>query len=162
MRLLTNVRVGGARLVGRAFTCAVLLLLASAAGRSADTIVLKNGRRIVALTVTQDGDKVRYQTTAGELSLPKSMVDHIETGSAPAPDALTAAAAANLRITPPTIEASAAIEKGAVHDDSIDREYWLRWRARRDQANVVQAESRHWRCILRRNSNCREATLNMP
>jgi tetratricopeptide (TPR) repeat protein len=39
------------------------------------------------------------------------------------PDSLAAAAAADLKITPPSVEASLAIEKGAVHDDSIDREY---------------------------------------
>jgi tetratricopeptide (TPR) repeat protein len=123
MRLLENMNPGVARLIARAFVGGALLLLAAAVGRAADTIVLKNGRRIVALSVTQDGDKVRYQTSAGELSLPKSIVDHIETGSAPTPDSLTAAAAANLRITPPTMAASAAVEKGAVHDDAIDREY---------------------------------------
>jgi tetratricopeptide (TPR) repeat protein len=123
MWLLANVSAGGVRLVGRTITCAVALLLAAAAGRTADTIVLKNGRRIVALGVMQDGDKVRYQTPAGELSLPRSIVDHIETGPAASQDPLTAAAAANLRITPPTMEASASVEKGAVHDDAIDREY---------------------------------------
>src|SRR5258707_2251440 len=44
----------------------------------ADTIVLKNGRRIVADSVVVEGDKVGYFTAAGELALPKSMVDHIE------------------------------------------------------------------------------------
>src|SRR5262249_43296459 len=83
---------------------------------AADTIVLKNGRRIAALTVVEEGDKIRYQTTAGELSLPKSIVDHVEKGftSVP-PDSLSAAAAANLKITPPSVEAHAAIERGAVH-----------------------------------------------
>ncbi len=123
MRLLEKINPRGARLIVRAFMCASALLLVGTADSAADTIVLKNGRRIVALSVTQDGDKVRYQTSAGELSLPKSIVDHIETGSALPPDSLTAAAAANLRITPPTMEASAAVEKGAVHDDAIDREY---------------------------------------
>jgi len=90
----------------------------------ADTIVLKNGRRIVALTVVEERDKVRYQTSAGELSLPKSIIDHIEKGIAtPPPDSLSAAAAASLKISPPSVEANAAIEKGAVHDDGIDREY---------------------------------------
>jgi tetratricopeptide (TPR) repeat protein len=101
-----------------------LSLCASAA--AADTIVLKNGRRIVALTALEEGDKVVYQTAAGELSLPKSIVDHIEKGLVAAPDSLAAAAAANLKITPPSVEASAAIEKGAVHDNSIDREYLAR------------------------------------
>jgi tetratricopeptide (TPR) repeat protein len=103
-------------------TLAIVCVCAYAA--AADTIVLKNGRRIAALTVVEDGDKVRYQTSAGELSLPKSIVDHIEKGAAtPLPDSLSAAAAANLKITPPSVEASAAIEKGAVHDDAIDRGY---------------------------------------
>src|SRR6185369_16343212 len=105
--------------------CRMLAILCACAWIArADTIVLKNGRRIVALTVVEDRDKIRYQTAAGELSLPKSMVDHIEKGIAtPAPDSLSAAAAASLKITPPNVEANAAIEKVAVHDDAIDREY---------------------------------------
>src|SRR5262249_27976746 len=70
---------------------------------AADTIVLKNGRRIVALSVVEDGDKVRYQTSAGELSLPKSIVDHIEKGSA-VPVDTPGGGAANLDITAPALE----------------------------------------------------------
>jgi tetratricopeptide (TPR) repeat protein len=110
------------RLAGPAFGFALVLLLAVAAPARADTIVLKNGRRIVALSIVDEGDKVRYQTSAGELTLPKSIVDHIEKGTVAMPDS-PAAAAANLKITPPTMEASAAIEKSAVHDGAIDREY---------------------------------------
>src|SRR5437763_3091749 len=99
---------------GRLTMLAMLCACASIA--IADTIVLKNGRRIVALTVVEDRDKVRYQTSAGELSLPKSMVDHIEKGIAtPLPDSLSAAAAASLKMSPPSMESNAAIEKGAVH-----------------------------------------------
>ena len=66
----------------RAF-CTVLLFWLAIAFPSvaSDTIVLKNGRRIVALSAVEDGDKIRYETSAGELSLPKSMVDHIERGT---------------------------------------------------------------------------------
>jgi len=105
----------------------LLACLASAVPAIAsDTIVLKNGRRIVALSAVEDGDKVRYQTEAGELSLPKSMVDHIERGAAgPMPES-RAASAANMGITPPSMEASAEIEKAAVHDGSIDRNYLAR------------------------------------
>src|ERR1700693_2387145 len=98
---------------------AVLVGLVLPAG--ADTIVLKNGRRIFALSVVEEGDKVKYQTSAGELSLPKSIVDHVEKGGA-LPDS-PAAAAANLAITPPSMETGEAIERGAVHDGAIDREY---------------------------------------
>ena len=108
----------------RVFILAFALLLAGASRAAAsDTIVLKNGRRIVALSVVEEGDKIKYQTAAGELSLPKSIVDHIEKGGVvPIPDT-PAAAAANLKITPPSMEASAAVEKAAVHDGAIDREY---------------------------------------
>src|SRR6267378_3645550 len=61
---------------------AVSLSLLVCKDARADTIVLKNGRRIVALSVAVEGDKVRYLTSAGELALPKSIVDHIEKGGA--------------------------------------------------------------------------------
>jgi tetratricopeptide (TPR) repeat protein len=93
---------------------------------SADTIVLKNGRRIVANNVREEGDKVTYETSAGELSLPKSIVDHIEKGGGVLMADSPAAAAANLAITPPAMEVtsgSTEIERGAVHDGAIDRDY---------------------------------------
>src|SRR5260370_37320575 len=73
------------RMISRHRNCILLLcaaLLAISARASADTIVLKNGRRIAALSVVEEGDKVKYLTSAGELSLPKSIVDHIEKGGA--------------------------------------------------------------------------------
>ena len=44
----------------------------------ADTIVLKNGRRIVGESITEEADRVTYQSRAGQMSVPKSIVDHIE------------------------------------------------------------------------------------
>src|SRR5213594_519967 len=83
------------------------LALLSLGGRAvADTIVLKNGRRILALSAVEEGDKVKYLTTAGELSLPKSIVDHIEKGSAMSMAGSAGADAANLTITPPAMESS--------------------------------------------------------
>jgi hypothetical protein len=94
----------------------------------ADTIVLKNGRRILALSVVEEGDKVKYQTSAGELSLPKSIVDHIERGGAGPMASSPGGDAANLAIAPPASQPtsggdSEAIERAAVHDGAIDREY---------------------------------------
>src|SRR5260370_22231845 len=86
----------------------------------ADTIVLKNGRRIVADSVVVEGDKVRYFTAAGELALPKSMVDHIAKSRA---TQMASTGAANLAITPPSLEpnkANAAAEIGAVHDSPLN------------------------------------------
>jgi len=92
----------------------------------ADTIVLKNGRRIVAISVAVEGDKVRYLTSAGELALPKSIVDHIEKGGLGQMPASPSAGAANLAITPPTVEdsgANAAVESEAVHNGVVDRDF---------------------------------------
>jgi tetratricopeptide (TPR) repeat protein len=58
--------------------CAFAALPAAIA--QANTIVLKNGRKITALSVSQDGDKVRYETAAGTLTLPRAIVDHVESG----------------------------------------------------------------------------------
>ena len=95
--------------------------------RAADTIVLKNGRRIVALSAVEEGDKVRYQTSSGELSLPKSIVDHIEKGGALLMDS-SGGGAANLDIAAPAMElpgegTESEVERLAVHDGSVDREY---------------------------------------
>jgi tetratricopeptide (TPR) repeat protein len=104
----------------------VLLLLVVAAPASADTIVLKNGRRITAFNIVEAGDKVKYETSAGELSLPKSIIDHIEKGgSVPMPGA-RGADAASLAITPPAMESPAGgneIAQSAVHDGAVDRVY---------------------------------------
>jgi tetratricopeptide (TPR) repeat protein len=92
----------------------------------ADKIVLKNGRLIVAYNVKEDGDKIRYETSAGELSIPKSIVDHVEKGGLMPMMGSPAAAAANLNMAPPPMEATAnaaEIDQAAVHDGTIDRDY---------------------------------------
>jgi len=101
-------------------------LLVCAGTARADKIVLKNGRQILAYHVTEEGDKVCYQTSAGELSIPKSIVDHVEKGGLMPVMESPATAAANLTIAPPAMEATAdasAIDQAAVHDGSIDRAY---------------------------------------
>ncbi|PYT71869.1 MAG: hypothetical protein DMG39_11845 [Acidobacteria bacterium] len=92
----------------------------------ADTIVLKNGRRIVALNAVEEGDKVRYMTSAGELSLPKSIVDRIEKGGFAATSGPPGDATANLTITTPEVRPVIGredIQRAAVREGSIDREY---------------------------------------
>jgi hypothetical protein len=44
----------------------------------ADIIVLKNGRRIVASNVKEAGEKISGETSAGSITVPASIVDHIE------------------------------------------------------------------------------------
>ncbi len=104
------------------------LLLTSAVAR-ADKIVLKNGRKILASNVVEDGDKIRYDTAAGQLSLPKSIVDHIERGGLLPMSESPAAVAESMNIAPPEMEPNANtadIDRAAVHDGTIDREYIAR------------------------------------
>jgi tetratricopeptide (TPR) repeat protein len=115
------VAIGRIRIV---LLCVALVFLSGAA--AADTIVLKNGRRIAALSAVEVGDKVKYLSSAGELSLPKSIVDHIEKGGGSPMGGSPGADAANLSIAPPAMKSTGAIaevEHGAVHDGAIDREY---------------------------------------
>src|SRR5215467_7832364 len=121
------------------FGAALLLLSAQVA---ADTIVLKNGRRIAALSAYEEGDKVKYMTSAGELSLPKSIVDHIEKGGfVPAAGPL-GSATANLTITPPELRPIGGLEdiqRGAVHDGSIDRPYIAKLESEAQSGNSTAA-----------------------
>lgn len=105
-----------------AFSLNFLLLAASAA--SADTIVLKNGRRISASNVTEDSDRVTYDTPAGQMSIPKSIVDRIDR------DGFSASAHSSASSEPPVSTPAIEPVRGyedvsaqAVHDDSIDFSY---------------------------------------
>ncbi len=105
------------------------LLTASALPLVADTIVLKNGRRITATQVTEENGRVSYETPAGWLSLSKLVVDRIERGgpawtsSRSSPDASIGVPSA-----PPSVETLGGydhIARAAVHDGGIDRNYLL-------------------------------------
>ena len=102
-----------------------MLAVSSSAG--ADTIVLKNGRRIVAESVTQDGDRVTYQTPSGQLSIPKSIVARIEHDDFKYSSVASASSQPPIsapQIAPvPGYEEVAAL---AVHDDAIDFGYLSR------------------------------------
>ena len=116
----------------RVFLAVVAFLVADASLKG-DTIVLKNGRRISALSVTQEGDKVSYETPSGTLTLPRSIVDHVERGGVPSVDGRAAEGSANaatLSLKPPETADSAAlspnkdeIEKRVIQDSEVDRGY---------------------------------------
>ena len=108
----------------------VLLVAFAAASASADTIVLKSGRKIHATSVTEEGDHYSFETSAGHLSLPKSAVDHIERGASV--DLATAGAAAETApanpitaSSPPVVASSelGAVAKAVIAGGSIDRNY---------------------------------------
>src|SRR5437016_1845861 len=115
--------------VSRIRTVLLGVALLSVSGRAAaDTIVLKNGRRIVALSAVEEGDKVKYLTSAGQFRLPKYIVDQNQKVGPWRMDGSPGADAANLDIAPPAAQPisggdSDAIERAAVHDGVIDRPY---------------------------------------
>jgi hypothetical protein len=101
---------------------AVLCLAGAIAGiASADTIYLKNGRKITASNVVQENGQVSYETSAGHLSLPASIVDRVVRGAAPMESAAGTPSdrAANLPIAPPNA-LSPATNDEAVRDGSIN------------------------------------------
>jgi tetratricopeptide (TPR) repeat protein len=109
--------------VRRAVSIAIPCLLA-ALSASADTIILKNGRRIVASNVTQDADHVSYETPAGRMSIPKSIVARIDHDDFSYSSAASAASQPSL--SAPQIEPVRGYEDVArltIHDDSIDFPY---------------------------------------
>jgi tetratricopeptide (TPR) repeat protein len=59
----------------------MMLVFASAA--SADTIHLKNGRTILADHVRENGNRYEYDIGDDSYAIPKSSVDHVETGGMP-------------------------------------------------------------------------------
>src|SRR6266403_1376946 len=123
-----------------------VLMFAGAA--SADKIVLKNGRKIIASNVVEDGDKIRYETSAGQLALPKSIVDHIEKGGLVPMMGSPAAAAASLDLEPAESAATAGeseIDKSAVHEGAVDRNYisHLESRAAAGGSQAIQAARAH-------------------
>jgi tetratricopeptide (TPR) repeat protein len=105
----------------------ILLLLAVASPVSADTIVLKNGRRIVAGDVTDDGTHVSYQTSAGQFSIPKAIVARIDKDDFSYSSA--AKRASELPITAPQVEPTHVDDEAAqlaVHDHAVDFAYLAR------------------------------------
>jgi tetratricopeptide (TPR) repeat protein len=113
-----------------------------------DTIVLKNGRRIAVLSVTQAGDKITYETSSGTLTLPRSIVDHIERGGIPTVEG--AANEATLSLKPPETEAAVSslspnkseIERRVIQDGEVDRNY----------VAELEAEARSGKAVANQNA----------
>ncbi|HKQ87424.1 MAG TPA: tetratricopeptide repeat protein [Candidatus Acidoferrales bacterium] len=120
------------RIFTSAAPCALALAtLFCASTLQADTIILKNGRKIVAANIVESDGKVTYQTPAGEMSIPQSIVDHIDKNDFAYTSAADAAktAAASVHVDAASIAPASgydAIAALAVHDDAIDYEYLAR------------------------------------
>ncbi len=113
------------------FFAVLCLALAFSGIVSADTIYLKNGRKITAAHVVEENGQVSYETSAGRLSFPLSIVDRVvHDNSAPISTAGTPAdRAANLPIAPPDAfallpkdaAASAAVRDGSIDSDLLSK-----------------------------------------
>jgi Peptidase MA superfamily/Tetratricopeptide repeat len=113
------------------FFAVLCLALAIPGSVFADTIYLKNGRKITATHVVQENGQVSYETPAGRLSFPLSIVDRVvHDDSSPISTAGTAAdRAANLPIAPPNElaapskdpAAGAAVRDGTINSDLLSR-----------------------------------------
>jgi tetratricopeptide (TPR) repeat protein len=115
--------------IRRVSLLAAVWLVAATSARGGDTIVLKNGRRIIALSVTQEGEKIIYETASGTLSIPRSIVDHIEHGAVSSSEA--PANASTVTLKPPESEASSTtlpanageIVSRVIQNGEVDRIY---------------------------------------
>jgi len=72
------------------------LLAVAVSGASADTICLKNGRKILVDHVRENGNRYEYEIGDNSYAIPKSSVDHVETGGMPATSASGGASIADL------------------------------------------------------------------
>lgn len=97
----------------------------------ADIIYLKNGRKIVVEASREDAKQVFYESAAGEIAIPRSLVDHIEKSAAPhpptgAPPAESPSpggrAASDLPIpAPPAPELPTDAASQVIKDNAIDK-----------------------------------------
>ena len=104
------------------------------AASSADVIILKNGRRIVAVNVREAEGKISGETPAGTVTLPASMVERIER------DAPGGSPAADLRWGPPRADVSSDAGGGAqpvVRGGAIDLEALQRIRRAASNGNAA-------------------------
>lgn len=109
--------------LGRLLLAGGLVCASFAPAALADTVVLKNGRRIVAAAVSVKDGKVSCETSAGQVTLPESIVARVEKDDAGAiVDAAPNPAAANLSITRPRVAPldGAGLAASVVHDGAID------------------------------------------
>lgn len=97
--------------------CSAAVLCAVA---GADTIVLKNGDRIYADSVTESDGRVRYTIGDNSFALPKSIVVRIEAGGAPAPAAAAALPEVDLPKPGAEIPISSALYERVIHGGAVD------------------------------------------
>jgi tetratricopeptide (TPR) repeat protein len=98
----------------------------------ADVIYLKNGRKIVGQVTQEDSKQVIYLIQGGELSIPKSMVDHIQKSADPAeeqpPQASETPPEKSREVplpSPPSGEFSPGTDSRVIKHGAVDETYLL-------------------------------------
>lgn len=97
---------------------AILFLLASVLPSQADTIVLKNGKRITVDTAREKDGRVEYEINGNSYALSMKLVDHIETeAEGPQPTALKT----YIPFTPKeTVPSPKQLTLKIIHDGKVD------------------------------------------
>lgn len=89
----------------------------------ADTIYLKNGRQLKGTNIVKQNGKVTFETSAGTMSVPESLVDRIASGDPPiAPQRDSHSAPAELSIAPPSSTEAAPTLPSILKNGAIDQE----------------------------------------
>jgi tetratricopeptide (TPR) repeat protein len=96
----------------------ILFLLAAVLPSQADTIILKNGKRIVVDTAREKNGRVEYEIGGNTYALPMTLVDRIEkSGDGPQPTALKT----YIPFTPTeTIPSPKGLNAKIIHDGKVD------------------------------------------
>ena len=107
----------------------VTIILAStilaSAFASADTIHLKNGRKILADHVQEQGNHYQYDVGDDSYAIPKSLVDHVEAGGMPASMSSSSGGAKNIGDIPAFTSANSLANEGdliakVIKEDKVD------------------------------------------
>ena len=124
----------------------------------ADTIYLKNGRQIQGTNAVRQNGKVTFETAAGTLSVPESLVDRIVSGGPPiVAQRSSNSAAAELSMAPPSSDVAPALQS-ILRDGAIDQEALARIDSKASThaadalARAAEAESAAGRFEFERNN----------
>jgi tetratricopeptide (TPR) repeat protein len=90
------------------------------AGVWGDTIHLKNGRRIVADTVRESGNRVEYTIGESSYAIPKSAVERIDAGGVPLVSPAPAPTVPEVEFQDGAPPAPAELQARIVHDGRVD------------------------------------------
>jgi tetratricopeptide (TPR) repeat protein len=89
----------------------------------ADTIYLKNGRQIQGTNTVRQNGKVSFETAAGTMSVPESLVDRIVSGEPPiAPQRNPNSVPVELSISPPTSSDAGPALQSILRNGAIDEQ----------------------------------------